>query len=78
MKLKTGPPHSPEISPIENVWGIIKKKLKGHEFKNVDELKIRVKRIYDEIQISVIHNLVDSVRDRYKRVLAVDGKHFNC
>ena len=78
IEIETGPPHSHDISPIEYVWGIIKKKLKGHEFKNVDELKKCVKSIYDEIQISAIHNWVDSVRDRYKRVLAIDGKHLNC
>ena len=53
---ETGPPHSPDINPIKNVWGIIKKKLKGHEFKNVDKLKISVKSIYDEITINAIQN----------------------
>ena len=56
IEIETDPPHSPDINPIENVWGIIKKKLKGNEFKNVDELKTRVKSIYDEISISTIHN----------------------
>ena len=53
-------------------------KAQGHEFKNVDELKTLMKSIYDEIPISVIQNWVDSVRDRYKIVLAIDGKHLNC
>ena len=56
IEIETGPPHSPDINPIENVWGIIKKKLKGCEFKNVNELKARVKSIYDEIPISEIQN----------------------
>ena len=56
IEIEAGPPHSPDINPIENVWGIIKKKLKGHEFKNVDELKTRVKSIYDEIPINAIQN----------------------
>ena len=78
IEIERGPPHSPDINPIENVWGIIKKKLKRHEFKNVDELKTRVKSSYDETPISAIQNWVDSVWDRYKRVLAIDGKHLNC
>ena len=77
ITIKTNPPHSPYINPIENVWGIIKKKLKRHEFKNVEELKTRVKSIYDEIPISVIQNWVDNARDHYKRVLAIDGIHLN-
>ena len=56
IEIETGPPHSPDINPIENVWGIIKKNLKGHEFKNVDELKTRVKSIHDEIPINAIQN----------------------
>ena len=41
------PPHSSDINPIENILGIIKKKLKGHEFENVDELKTCVKSNYN-------------------------------
>ena len=40
IEIKAGPPHYPDINLIENIWGIVKKKLKGHEFKNVDEIKI--------------------------------------
>ena len=65
-EIETGPLHSPDINPIENLWGIIKKKLKEHEFKKVDELKTRVKNIYDETPISAVQNWVDSVRDRDK------------
>ena len=39
IKIETGPPHSPNMNKNENVWGIIMKKLKGHELKNVDEVK---------------------------------------
>ena len=56
IEIEKGPSHSPDINPIENVWGIIKKKLKGHEFKKFDELKTCVKSIYDEIPISAIQN----------------------
>ena len=78
IEIEAGPPHSPDTNPIENVWGIINKKLKVHEFKNVDELKSHVKSIYDEFPISAIKNWVDCVRDRYKRVLGIDVKHLNC
>ena len=56
IEIETGPPHSPDINLIENVWGIIKKKFKGHEFKNADEFKTCVRSIYDEIPISAIQN----------------------
>ena len=62
IEIETGPPHSPDINLIENIRGIIKKKLKGHEFKYVDELKTHVKSIYDEISISAIQNWVDNIK----------------
>ena len=46
-----------------------------HEFKNVDGLKSHVKSIYDEISRCTFQNRVDCVRDNYKKVLAIDGKH---
>ena len=39
IETETGPPHSPDINPIENVWGIIKKKLKGLNSKMLMSLK---------------------------------------
>ena len=56
IEIDTDPPHSHDINLIENEWGIVKKKLKGHEFKNVDEIKTSVKSIYDEILVSEIQN----------------------
>ena len=56
IEIEISPPHSLDINPIENIWGIMKKKLKGHEFKNADELKSHMKCIYEEIPISAIQN----------------------
>ena len=53
---EAGPPHSPDINSVENVWRIIKKKLNENEFKIFDELKSYVKSIYDNIPISAIQN----------------------
>ena len=77
-EIEIGPLHSPDIKPIENVWENIKEKIKWHEFKNFDELKSRVKNIYDEIIISAIQNWVDSVKDSYQRVIANWWKYLNC
>ena len=76
-EIETGTPHSLDINPIENVWEIIKKSSRNMNAIIVDELKTRVKSIYDEIPISEIQNWLDSIRECNKRVLAIDGKHLN-
>ena len=37
-EIEADPPYFLYINPVENVWGIIKKKLKGSEFENFEEL----------------------------------------
>ena len=33
------PPNSPDLSPIENVWGIIQARLDKRQFKNFEDYK---------------------------------------
>ncbi len=37
------PANSPDLSPIENLWGITKRKMRNKRPKNADELKATVK-----------------------------------
>lgn len=62
------PANSPDMSPIETIWGLMKKKLRQTPAKTVDELKTRLKVIWDEITPDLCANLVDTMP---KRVLSV-------
>ena len=44
------PPYSPELNPIEQLWGYLKKKLANLFFKTTRELKIAVVKELDEIR----------------------------
>ncbi len=37
------PANSPDLKPIENIWGIVKSKMRNKRPKNADELKATVK-----------------------------------
>ena len=39
------PPYSPEVNPIEQVWGWLKGKMAGEIFSTVDKLKLRAREI---------------------------------
>jgi len=50
-KLDFWPPNSPDLSPIENVWSEVQKKLEGHTFNTLDELKNKI--IYEWNRVPV-------------------------
>ena len=71
------PPHSPDLNVIENLWAILKRKMPRQGARTQDELWLQVQRIWDEITIDEINNLVDSFRSRLMAVIALHGESFN-
>lgn len=60
------PPQSPDINPIENLWAIIKARLKkqGRIPKNRNELIDQVFAIWNDIDLEILENLSDSIFNR--------------
>ena len=44
------PAKSPDLNPIENVWAIMKSKVANANPKNLNQLKIEIKKVWDEIR----------------------------
>ena len=41
------PPYTPQLNPIETVWGDLKKRLAGRFFRSLDELKAAITAVFE-------------------------------
>ena len=71
--LKFWPPNSPEISPIEEVWAFIMRKLEGITFNDIESLKKQVLYIWNRIPKSYCEKIINKF-DKDIILLAKNGK----
>jgi hypothetical protein len=71
------PAHSPDLSPIEMVWSIIKKKLSGQQFNTQDELFEAIRNAWNSIDQIEIDKLITSFEARCHVVIQINGSSLN-
>ena len=71
------PPQSPDLNPIENVWGYVKQELKKYSPKNIQELKGNISKILSEIPSAFFEKLIKSMHGRCLAVIKAKGCHIN-
>ena len=63
------PSFSPDLNPIENWWDGLERKVKKHQPKNLQELELQLTQEWNNIELSALEKLVDSVASQlYERV----------
>ncbi len=67
------PANSPDLNPIENLWGIVKRKMRNKRPKNADELKATVKETWASIPLQQCHKLITSIPRRIEAVIKAKG-----
>lgn len=69
------PARSPDLNPIENLWGILARKVyaNGKQFKDEDELIGAILKSWNEITQEELENLVKSMGNRIRAVIAGHG-----
>ncbi len=67
------PAISPDLNPRENLWGIVKKKMRNKRPKNADELKATVKETWASIPPQQCHKLISSMPRRIEAVIKAKG-----
>ena len=71
------PPNSPDLSPIENVWSILKEKLSKAKIKNLDDLRDHILDIWVKFPVSLCEKLCSQFKYKLKYVNEFGGKRIN-
>src|SRR5258708_3553467 len=71
------PPQSPDLNPIEHLWGHLKRKLAEYQEPpaSIQELWTRVQKEWDDIGEQECRNLIESMPRRVEAVLKAKGGH---
>ena len=72
------PPRSPDLNPIENIWGLMEKELKKLHITNSYHLKQALKNIWSRLKTPErLRNLINSMSNRMKDLVASKGSKIN-
>ncbi len=67
------PANSPDLNPIENLSGIVKRKMRDTRPNNADDLKATVKETWASIPPQQCHKLITSMPRRIEAVIKAKG-----
>ncbi len=67
------PANSSDLNPIENIWGIVKRKMRDTRPNNADDLKAAIKTTWGSITPEQCHRLIDSMPRRIDAVIHAKG-----
>ncbi len=71
------PANSPDLNPIENLWGIVKRKMRDTRPSNADDLKAAIKATWASIPPQQCHILITSMPRRIEAVIKAKGAPTN-
>ena len=66
-------PKGNDINPIENLWAILDERLEDKKFQTEKGMKKKIRQLWDELDLSLLHNLIDSIPDRLRRIRKAKG-----
>ncbi|CAF2657659.1 unnamed protein product [Rotaria sp. Silwood2] len=71
------PSNSPDINPIENLWSILKRRVEKRKPSNIDELDQFLHEEWKKIDLTIINNLVYSMKSRCLAVIDSKGERID-
>lgn len=67
------PPQSPDLNPIEHLWGTLKRAVYSSPSSSINQLKVKVQEEWDLIDPGVTEALVNSMPRRLQAVIEANG-----
>jgi transposase len=69
------PPRSPDLNPIENAWGMLARSVyeNGRQYANIEQLKEAIKSAWDNLQLSDLNKLANTMPKRMIEVIKKGG-----
>lgn len=75
IDLMSWPPFSPDLNPIENVWGILATKIYGDgvQYRSLKDLKLAIINAWNNITLDELKPLVNSMPNKIFEVIRLGG-----
>lgn len=75
LDVESWPAKSPDLNPIENIWGILARAVyaAGKQYNTLDELELAVRKAWDDIDITTLRKHVLSMPKRCREVVKAHG-----
>ena len=73
IRILDWPSQSPDLNPIEHLWEVLERQMKGRKPSNKDALFAKIKEEWSKIPLDVLVNLVDSMPRRCAAVTQSKG-----
>lgn len=67
------PPYSPDLNVIENIWAILTQRVYDKPLRSVSALEKKIEKCIAEVTDEEIETLINSFRDRLKKVTKAKG-----
>jgi hypothetical protein len=67
------PSRSPDLNPIENIWSLMKRALRGPKFQSVQDLESAILKFWEDLSSETVRNCVMSMKKRCKLVQQAKG-----
>ena len=68
------PGNSPDLNPIENLWALVKRELRGKDTSSLPKLEAAIRDVWDNFKPELLQNLAESVPRRLRECLKKKGR----